>query len=106
MPVHLSGPALVGLTAVVGLDLAVLIRAYQHGRLAGAAGGYVVGFGLVLLLFNLGLVQLKMRLGRLRGKPLGELLSSRVPLEVMLVVYLMALAVPILAILFLRPGTF
>jgi hypothetical protein len=106
MPVRLNVRALVALMAVVSLDLAVLIRAYQHGRLAGSAGGYVAVFGLVLLLFNLGLVQLRLGLGRLRGKSLGERLSSRVPLEVMLVVYLMVLAVPILAILFLRPGTF
>ena len=106
MPVRLSVRALVGLVAVVGFDLAVLIRASQHGRLAGSAGGYVVGSGLVLLLFHLGLVRLRLSLGRLGGGSLAERLSSRAPVEVMLVADLMVLAVPMLAILFYSPGTF
>lgn len=106
MPVRLNIRALVAVTAVVSFDLAVLIRAYQHGRLAGSAGAYLAVFGAVLLLFNLGLVQLRLSWGRLRGGSLAERLSGRVPVEVMLVAYLMVLAVPILAILFFRPGTF
>ena len=106
MPVRLNIRALVALMAVVSFDLAVLIRAYQHGRLADAAGAYLAVFGAVLLLFNLGLVQLRLSWDRSRGKSLTERLSSRVPIEVMLVIYLMVLAVPILAILFFRPGTF
>jgi len=92
--------------AVVGFDLAVLIRAYQHGRWAGSLTGYLVGFGLVSLLFTLGLIQLGLTISRAKGRSTVALLSSRVSPMVMLSVYLAVLSIPILAILFLRPGTF
>ena len=103
---RLSVRSLVGLMAVVGFDLAVLVRAYQHGRWAGSVMGSLVGFGLVLLLFNLGLIQLGWSFARLKELPVGERLSSRVSPSVMLAVYLAVLSIPILAILFLRPGPF
>ena len=105
-PFRLSIRGLVVLMAVVGFNLAVMIRAYQHGRWAGSLTGYLVGFGLVLLLFNLGLIQLGLTISRAKGRSTVALLSSRVSPMVMLSVYLAVLAIPILAILFLRPGTF
>ncbi len=90
-------------TAVAGFDSAVLVRAYQHGSRAGLVGAYLVGFGLLLACFNglgLGLVAAVARL------PAGSRLSARVGPMVMLGAYLAVLAIPILAILFLRPGSF
>ena len=105
-PFRLSIRGMVGLIAVVGFDLAVLVRAYQHGRWAGSVSGYLVGFGLVLLLFNVILIRLALSFARVKALPTARLLATRVSPSVMLAIYLAVLAIPILAILFYRPGTF
>ena len=74
-PFRLSIWGLVVLVAVVGLDLAVMNRAFQHGRWAESVTGYLVGFGLVLMMFNLGLIQLGLTISRHKGRSTGALLS-------------------------------
>ena len=69
-------------------------------------GGYLAGFGLVLLLLNLGLAQFALAFARGERVALRERLARPATFEVALALYLAVLAIPVLAILFLRPGTF
>ena len=102
-PFRLTLGAMAGWIAIIGFDLAVLTRAYQLGRASGSAEPYLIGFGVVLLLTNLLGLQLGRAVVRLRRVSPAEWLSEQVTPAVMLALYLLAMAVPILAILFLYP---
>ena len=102
--VSLQGIA--GMIVLVGFDLAVIVRAYQQGRLAGSASSYLVGFGLVLLVFHWVLLQVGLAAMKIRRSPPGDRWVTPVSPMLILALYLAVLTLPILATLFLRPGTF
>ena len=98
---RLSTRGLLLLTLLLGFDAAVMVRAYQHGRMAYAVRGYLLTFGLILLVFNLVALRLATALGRL---PKAGALSQPASPMVILGLYLAVLTLPILAILFIAPG--
>ncbi len=95
-----------GWVALIGFDSAVIVRAYQHGRLAGSVPNHLVGFGLVLLVFHWILFQVGRAILHVKRSPPGDRWVTPVSPMLILALYLAVLTLPILAILFLRPGTF
>lgn len=91
---------------MLGFDLAVIVRAYQHGRLAGSVPSRLIGFGLVLLVFHWVLLQVGLAFVHVKWSPPGDRWLTPVSPMLILALYLAVLTLPILAILFLRPGTF
>ncbi len=94
------------LTLALGFDSAVMVRAYQHGRMAGATRGYLLTFGLILALFNLLGLKLAFSLAALGQFPRGERLTQPASPMVILGLYLAVLLLPVLAIVFYAPGRF
>jgi len=94
------------LTLALGFDSAVLVRAYQHGRMAGAERGYLLTFGLILALFNLLGLKLARSLAAIAQLPRGERLTEPASPMVILGLYLAVLTLPILVVVLYAPGRF
>ena len=103
---RLSLRALILLTLALGFDSAVMVRASQHGRMAGATRGYLLTFGLILALFNLLGLKLALSLAATAGLTRAERLTQPVSPAVFLGLYLAVLLLPILIIVFYAPGRF
>lgn len=95
---------LIVVVAVAGFDLAAIARAVRLGRAAHDVAGYVVGFGLVLLILNgviLGLLRFFAKRGDLSR---AERLSAPPPPLVILGLYAAVLSLAILSVLFFTSG--
>lgn len=105
-PMRISLERVAVLIALVGFNLAVVIRAYQRGRQAGAVVGSLFGFGLVLLVFNMVLVQIGWSAIEVKRTRTGDrwllLVLSVLPVALSLAI----LTLPVLAGLFRRPRNF
>ena len=101
-PFRLTLGGMAGWIALIGFDLAVLVRAYERGQADG--GPLAVGFALILLPVNVVGLQLLRSARRLRSAPPAEWPGGGITSTLLLAVYLGLLLVPIAAILFLRPG--
>jgi uncharacterized membrane protein len=91
---------------VVGFDAAVMARAFRLGRMVHDVATYTIGFGSVLVVWNLLLFGLFRYYAKRVDRPVESRLKSTPPPLVIFGLYAAVVGLAILSVLFFTSGRF